>query len=44
MPLEEVGKRALEIRDHNKLRIAAKREIDIFYGHAPDVKVEHASS
>jgi hypothetical protein len=44
MPPEEVGRRAIEIREHNKLRVAAKREIDVLYNQTPDVKVDHASA
>ena len=43
MPLEEVGRRAILIRDHNKDRVAAKEQIDLMFGHTPDVKVDHAS-
>jgi len=43
MPLEEVGRRALAIRDLNKVRVQAKAEIDKIFGFTPDVKVDHAS-
>ncbi len=43
MPLEEVGKRALAIRDLNKNRVLAKAEIDKIFKVTPDVKVDHAS-
>lgn len=43
LDLAEVGKRALEIRDYNKLRIEAKNAIDRVYGGIPDIKVDHAS-
>jgi len=43
MPIEEVGKRALAIRDLNKNRVLAKAEIDKIFKVIPDVKVDHAS-
>jgi hypothetical protein len=43
LALNEIGKRALEIRDYNKLRIEAKNAIDQIYGDILDVKVNHAS-
>jgi hypothetical protein len=43
LDLAEVGKRALEIRDYNRLRIEAKNAIDRVYGGIPDRKVDHAS-
>ena len=43
MPLEEVGRRALAIRDFNKHRVQAKAYIDSLIGFTPDVKVDHAS-
>lgn len=43
LDLAEVGKRALEIRDYNRLRIEAKNAIDRVYGGIPDIKVDHAS-
>lgn len=43
LPLEEVGRRALAIRDLNKERIAIKNEIAIQYGAWTEVKVRHAS-
>jgi hypothetical protein len=44
MPAEEVGRRAIEIREYNKLRVAAKHSIDAWFGQSPDVKVDHASA
>lgn len=42
--LEEVGRRALQIRDHNKLRIKVKNELNqIFNEGFEEVKVDHAS-
>lgn len=43
MPLEEVGRRALQIRDENKGRVAAKCQIDAYFGEIADRKVDHAS-
>jgi hypothetical protein len=43
LTLEEVGRRALAIRDHNSNRVAAKEGIDLMFGWTPDVKVDHAS-
>ncbi len=43
MPLEEVGRRALAIRDLNKNRVIAKAEIDKLFNATPDVKIDHAS-
>lgn len=39
----EFGRRARKIRDHNKMRVEAKKAIDVLFGDIPDVKVEHAS-
>jgi len=39
----EFGRRAMTIRDHNKMRVAAKAEIDEMFGRIPEPKVEHAS-
>lgn len=44
LPLDEVGRRCLEIRDHNKLRIEAKKLIETYFGGIPDNKVNHAST
>lgn len=42
--LEEVGRRALQIRDHNKLRIEAKNKINSHYNEGfQEVKVKHSS-
>lgn len=43
LSLEEVGRRALRIREYNKLRIQAKNRINSLFGDAPDNKVQHAS-
>lgn len=44
LSLEEVGRRALQIREYNKLRIEAKTLIDASFGETPDKKVDHASA
>ena len=42
--LEEVGRRALQIRDHNKLRIEAKNRINSQYNEGfQEIKVKHSS-
>lgn len=42
--LEEVGKRALHIRDLNKQRVKCKNElVDIFNEGYKDIKINHAS-
>jgi hypothetical protein len=43
MPLEEVGRRALQIRDINKMRIEAKNKINEIFGDYQEIKVNHAS-
>lgn len=43
LPLEEVGRRALMIRDFNKLRIEAKNRINEIFGEYKEYKVNHAS-
>jgi hypothetical protein len=43
MPLEEVGRRALQIRDINGTRIVAKNTISAIFGDYQDTKVNHAS-
>jgi hypothetical protein len=43
MPLEEVGKRALQIRDLNKIRIEAKNKINEIFGDYQEIKINHAS-
>jgi hypothetical protein len=43
LAMAEYGRKALEIRDHNKLRVSAKNEINKIFGDAQDKKVEHAS-
>jgi len=43
--LEEVGRRALQIRDHNKLRIEVKNLINTQYNEGfKEVKVDHTSA
>jgi hypothetical protein len=42
--LEEVGKRAIAIRDFNSQRIALKNEIAASAGEFGDIKIDHASS
>jgi len=42
--LREIGRRALEIRSYNKLRLKAKAEIDDIFGEFRDKKVDHASA
>jgi len=43
LPLEEVGRRALMIRDINKQRIEAKNKINELFGDYKEHKVNHAS-
>jgi len=43
LDLSEIGKRALEIRDYNKLRVEAKKAIDRAFDQIPENKVDHAS-
>jgi hypothetical protein len=43
LTLEEVGKRALLIREYNKDRVQARQAIDACFGQIQDVKVNHAS-
>lgn len=43
LDLEEIGRRALLIRGHNKVRVESKWAIDEFFGELPDIKVDHAS-
>ena len=42
--LEEVGRRALEIRNYNQKRVEIKNKIAGELGHFKDVKIDHASS
>lgn len=44
LSLEEIGRRALQIREYNKLRIEAKTLIDVSFGQIPDKKIDHASA
>lgn len=39
MPLEEVGKRALQIRDINKMRVDAKNKINKIFGEYLEIKI-----
>jgi len=42
--LEEVGRRALQIRDHNKLRIEVKNRLNLHFNEGfIETKVNHAS-
>jgi len=41
--LSEIGRRAILIREHNKLRLKAKAEIDKMFNELSDTKVDHAS-
>ena len=41
--LSEIGRRALLIRSYNRLRINAKKKIDVEFGDIPDTKVNHVS-
>jgi len=43
MPLEEVGRRALQIRDINRMRIEAKNKINEIFGDYQEIKINHAS-
>lgn len=43
LTLEEIGRRALVIRGHNKQRCEAKQALDKYFDETPDVKVDHAS-
>jgi hypothetical protein len=43
LDLEEVGRRAIQIRAYNRLRIEARKVIDAAFGETPDNKVDHAS-
>jgi hypothetical protein len=40
---DEVGRRAIQIREHNKKRVIAKAAVDTMLGATPDFKVDHAS-
>lgn len=44
LSLEEIGKRAIQIRDYNKTRVALKNEINTMFGSFCDKKVNHQSS
>jgi len=44
LSMEEIGRRALQIRDFNSLRIEAKKDIDAFFNRISDNKVDHASA
>lgn len=43
LTLEQIGARALRIREYNKIRVEAKQHIDQIFGDVPDKKVDHAS-
>lgn len=44
MTLEEVGRRALAIRDMNRDRIAVKNKINLAAGDPAEVKINHCSA
>lgn len=44
IPLAEIGRRAVNIRDFNKLRVGLKADISRACGDQPDVKVNHGSA
>jgi hypothetical protein len=44
MGLEEVGRRALQIRDFNGQRVAIKNDVAKLLGQFGDIKTDHASS
>jgi hypothetical protein len=44
LELEEIGRRALAIRQINKDRIRVKNEIAKAMGDCPEIKIEHASA
>lgn len=44
MGLEEVGRRALEIREYNRQRVDIRNRLAEKRGHFRDVKIEHSSS
>lgn len=41
--LIEIGRRALAIREHNKMRVSTKQNIDMLFGDLPGIKVDHVS-
>lgn len=44
LPLEEIGRRAIMIRDYNKKRLEIKNRITALFGDAmPEVKKDHVS-
>lgn len=44
LDMEQVGKRALAIRDMNKKRLKAKEQIDLLFGDFTDKKIDHQSA
>jgi len=44
LSMEEIGRRAIQIRNFNSLRIEAKKAINTFFGRISDNKVDHASA
>lgn len=40
---EEIGKRAIMIREYNKIRLSARERIDQVFGEVSDTKVDHVS-
>lgn len=43
LTFEEIGKRAITIRDFNKNRVEAKKKIDILFNEIPENKIDHLS-
>ncbi len=44
LTLEEIGRRTLIIRDHNKIRVASKNKINELFGELKDNKINHQSA
>lgn len=44
LALEDIGRRALAIRNINRIRVQGKKELDTIFNNDPDVKVDHASA
>jgi hypothetical protein len=40
---DEIGKRAIMIREYNKIRLSARERIDQVFGEVSDTKVDHVS-
>lgn len=43
LTMEEVGRRAIQIREWNSLRVGAKQKLDELFGEPPDKKIDHVS-